>query len=72
MENNNRRYIEFSKILTATIVLLYILNWIATWVCYVFTGSISIELKEYLDVPLNVIMTGYFVKSGTEKILVKK
>ncbi len=70
--NGNTKHIEFTKILTGSIVLMYVLNWGITWAHYFFTGNVSVELKEYLDVPLNVIMAGYLTKSGVENVLIKK
>ncbi|MCD7779036.1 MAG: hypothetical protein LUH47_11190, partial [Clostridiales bacterium] len=57
--SSEEKHIEFSKILTASIVFMYVLNWAVTWLVYAKTGSISTDLKEYIDVPLNIVMTGY-------------
>ena len=69
---STKKHIEFTKILTGSIVAMYILNWGITWAHYFLTGNVSVELKEYLDVPLNVIMAGYLTKSGVENVLIKK
>lgn len=61
-----KQKIEFSKIISITMLVVFVLTFIVAWVTYIFQDKISTELLSFISTPLMVIITGYFAKAGVE------
>ena len=70
-ERRTKRYkqkLEFSKIIAIIMLVIFILTFIAAWLVYIFQDKISTELLSFISIPLQTILSGYFVKSGFENV----
>ena len=66
MEQRKTQKLEFSKIIAIVMLVIFVLTFFVAWLVYIFQDKISTELLNFISTPLMVIVTGYFVKAGTE------
>jgi surface polysaccharide O-acyltransferase-like enzyme len=68
MERRKNKSIEFSKVIAIVMLVVFVLTFIVAWVTYILQDKISTELLSFISTPLMIIVTGYYVKAGTENI----
>ncbi|MFV0504478.1 MAG: hypothetical protein ACK5LT_11045 [Lachnospirales bacterium] len=57
---------EFSKKLAISIVAVFIGTWFLAWASWFTKEKIPMDMLEFINIPLSIIITGYFSKSGYE------
>jgi len=66
IRRNRKKPLEFSKIIAITMLIIFILTFIAAWFTYIVQDKVSNELLSFISTPLMVIVSGYFAKAGVE------
>ncbi len=68
MQRNKKPKLEFSKVIAITMLVVFVLTFFVAWFTYIFQDKVSTELLSFISTPLMVVITGYFVKAGTENV----
>ena len=61
-----KQKIEFSKIIAIVMLVIFVLTFFVAWFTYIAQDKVNTDLLNFISTPLMVIVTGYFVKAGTE------
>jgi hypothetical protein len=61
-----KQKIEFSKIIAIVMLVIFVLTFFVAWFTYITQDKVNTDLLNFISTPLMVIVTGYFVKAGTE------
>ena len=66
MERRKQKSIEFSKIIAIVMLVVFVLTFFVAWFTYIFQDKVSTELLSFISIPLQTILSGYFIKAGVE------
>lgn len=60
--------LEFSKIISITMLVVFVLSFVVAWGVYIFQDKISTELLNFISIPLQTVMGFYFTKATFENV----
>ena len=66
MERRKNKSIEFSKVIAIVMLVVFVLTFFVAWFTYIFQDKVSTELLNFISIPLQTILSGYFIKAGVE------
>ena len=66
MQRNKKPKLEFSKVISIVMLTIFVLTFFVAWFTYIFQDKVSTELLSFISIPLQTILSGYFIKAGVE------